>query len=128
MEAYHITKTAHTRGARQVGKTYLLKSLGAKHYRNTVYVNFDNLDSDIRQLFEGAINYHRSGYSITCSRYTPRHEKKRILKQAAYRAFLDTPRKLSGAMLSHTVYLACSNVTEGMFILNTSNRYLINVR
>lgn len=46
-------------GARQVGKTYLLKSFGAEQYKNTVYVNFDNLDPDISQLFEGAINPSR---------------------------------------------------------------------
>ena len=42
-------------GARQVGKTYLLKAFGSEQYKNTVYINFDNIDPDIRQLFEGAI-------------------------------------------------------------------------
>ncbi len=46
-------------GARQVGKTYLLQSFGAEHYKNTVYVNFDNLDPDTRKLFEGAIEPSR---------------------------------------------------------------------
>ena len=42
-------------GARQVGKTYLLKAFGSEQYKNTVYINFDNIDPDIQQLFEGAI-------------------------------------------------------------------------
>lgn len=29
-------------GARQVGKTWLLKEFGDKHYKNTAYLNFDN--------------------------------------------------------------------------------------
>lgn len=46
-------------GARQVGKTYLLQSFGKKHYRNTVYVNFDNADPDIQELFGGAVQPSR---------------------------------------------------------------------
>ena len=46
-------------GARQVGKTYLLKAFGKEHFNETVYVNFDNLDKDIEQLFDGAIDPKR---------------------------------------------------------------------
>ena len=30
------------RGARQVGKTWLMKEFGKTNYANTVYINFDN--------------------------------------------------------------------------------------
>ena len=33
------------KGARQVGKTWLMKEFGRKYYQNTVYVNFDNADN-----------------------------------------------------------------------------------
>jgi predicted AAA+ superfamily ATPase len=46
-------------GARQVGKTYLLKSFGASYYKNTVYVNFDNLETDVQELFMGAVQPSR---------------------------------------------------------------------
>jgi predicted AAA+ superfamily ATPase len=46
-------------GARQVGKTYLLKHFGQEYYENTVYINFDNPDSDITELFSGQINPSR---------------------------------------------------------------------
>ena len=39
-------------GARQVGKTWLLKEFGRQHYRNCAYVNFDLLPS-AKQIFEG---------------------------------------------------------------------------
>ena len=47
------------RGARQVGKTWIMKEFGRLHYENTIYINFDNnermkqvfsLDMDIRRI------------------------------------------------------------------------------
>ena len=29
-------------GARQVGKTWIMKEFGARYFKNTVYINFDN--------------------------------------------------------------------------------------
>lgn len=46
-------------GARQVGKTYLLKQFGESCYENTVYVNFDRLEPDIERLFSGSIEPSR---------------------------------------------------------------------
>ncbi len=39
------------RGARQVGKTWLLREFGREHYRQTVYVNFEEA-SELRGIFE----------------------------------------------------------------------------
>jgi predicted AAA+ superfamily ATPase len=38
------------KGARQVGKTFLMKSFGEQYYKNVVYVNFDN-DLAVKELF-----------------------------------------------------------------------------
>lgn len=38
-------------GARQVGKTWLMQEFGRKHYKNVVYVSFDN-DEEMRASFE----------------------------------------------------------------------------
>ncbi len=47
-------------GARQVGKTWIMKEFGARFYENTVYINFDNnkamkdvfdLDFDLKRIF-----------------------------------------------------------------------------
>ena len=38
-------------GARQVGKTWLMKEFGANAYKDTVYINFDSNDT-MRALFE----------------------------------------------------------------------------
>lgn len=46
-------------GARQVGKTYLLRQFGREQYEHVVYVNFDRLDPDIAELFAGAIQPSR---------------------------------------------------------------------
>lgn len=46
------------RGARQVGKTWLMKEFGAKEYENVVYVNFDNNERMIK-LFEGCLEIER---------------------------------------------------------------------
>jgi len=38
------------RGARQVGKTWIMKEFGRLHYKNTVYINFDN-NERMKQVF-----------------------------------------------------------------------------
>lgn len=45
-------------GARQVGKTWLMKEFGRTEYTSTVYVNFDQ-DINAAGLFEGSINPDR---------------------------------------------------------------------
>jgi len=39
------------RGARQVGKTWLMQELGKTHFQNTAYINFDN-SSRMKSLFD----------------------------------------------------------------------------
>jgi hypothetical protein len=46
------------RGARQVGKTWLMKEFGASEYENVVYVNFDN-NERMSNLFEGNLEVDR---------------------------------------------------------------------
>lgn len=46
------------RGARQVGKTWLMKTFGAEAYENTVYINFDN-NRPIKELFSGDFRIER---------------------------------------------------------------------
>jgi predicted AAA+ superfamily ATPase len=47
----HRKKPIIINGARQVGKTWLLKEFGAQHFDNVAYVNFDN-NAAMRALFE----------------------------------------------------------------------------
>lgn len=62
------------RGARQVGKTWLMKEFGKKHYTNFAYINLDN-NSRMEQLFSGDLNIDRiiqglkleSGVNITAN-------------------------------------------------------------
>ena len=46
------------RGARQVGKTWIMKEFGNKYYQNIAYINFDR-NTRIEQLFSGAMNIER---------------------------------------------------------------------
>lgn len=46
------------RGARQVGKTWLMKEFGKKYYKNFVYLNFDEED-ELKSIFEANKNPHR---------------------------------------------------------------------
>lgn len=46
------------RGARQVGKTWLMKEFGKAAYKETVYVSFDN-NSRMQALFDGDLNVER---------------------------------------------------------------------
>ena len=60
------------RGARQVGKTWLMKEFGKKNYKNFAYINFDR-NTRMEQLFSGDLNIERiiqglkieSGVNIT---------------------------------------------------------------
>ncbi len=46
------------RGARQVGKTWLMKAFGAAAYQDVVYINFDN-NLRMKQLFDGNLEIER---------------------------------------------------------------------
>ena len=46
------------RGARQVGKTWLMKEFGKKNYEKYAYINFEN-NSRMQQLFQGDIEINR---------------------------------------------------------------------
>lgn len=46
------------RGARQVGKTWLMKEFGNLHFKHVAYINFDN-NERMNILFEGDYNIHR---------------------------------------------------------------------
>lgn len=46
------------RGARQVGKTWLMREFGRVNYKNVVYVNFDN-DAIMRELFASDMRIDR---------------------------------------------------------------------
>jgi predicted AAA+ superfamily ATPase len=46
------------RGARQVGKTWLMKEFGEQYYENSVYISFDN-NQRIRELFTADLNIER---------------------------------------------------------------------
>ena len=46
------------RGARQVGKTWLMKEFGKTHFENTAYINFDN-NERMKNLFDGDYDISR---------------------------------------------------------------------
>ncbi len=46
------------RGARQVGKTWLMKEFGKAHFDHTVYINFDG-NVRMKELFTGDMDIHR---------------------------------------------------------------------
>ena len=46
------------RGARQVGKTWLMKEFGRTCFANVAYVNFDS-NTRMKQVFEGELNIER---------------------------------------------------------------------
>lgn len=46
-------------GARQVGKTWLLKDFGKRHFKNVAYINFQNPSRELIALFNGSIEPKR---------------------------------------------------------------------
>jgi len=51
-----VRKPLLLEGARQVGKTYLLKDFGSRYFKNVAYVNFQNPSTEIIDLFSGSID------------------------------------------------------------------------
>ncbi len=52
------------RGARQVGKTWLMKEFGRTCFENVAYVNFDS-NTRMQQVFEGEISIERIVLAIS---------------------------------------------------------------
>lgn len=46
-------------GARQVGKTYLLKDFGKRYFKNIAYINFQNPSAELIDFFNGSIDPKR---------------------------------------------------------------------
>ena len=46
------------KGARQVGKTWILQEFGKKYFKDTLYINFENA-GDVKDLFDGNIEPKR---------------------------------------------------------------------
>ena len=61
-------------GARQIGKTYILKEFGEKNYKNTVYINFE-ADRRASLIFEDDID------AKSIIRKLERHKKTKILPE-----------------------------------------------
>lgn len=57
-KAKKCRKPLMIRGARQVGKTWLMREFGAAAYKNVVYINFDN-NERMKNLFEGSLEVER---------------------------------------------------------------------
>jgi predicted AAA+ superfamily ATPase len=47
------------KGARQVGKTYLLNEFGRRHYKNVVRINMEKASNEIRSLFDNSLDPQR---------------------------------------------------------------------
>lgn len=58
------------RGARQVGKTWVLKDFGAKHYRNVVHVDFER-QPEFRQFFESTLDPQRIVQNLAMATGSP---------------------------------------------------------
>jgi len=52
------------RGARQVGKTWIMKTFGQQYFEKTAYVNFDN-NARMKQVFEGDLDIERLVLAIS---------------------------------------------------------------
>ena len=63
------------RGARQVGKTWLMKAFGAEAFKSTAYINFDNNDA-MKAVFEGDFSIPRliAALQVECGHTIRPHE------------------------------------------------------
>lgn len=85
------------RGARQVGKTWIMKTFGQQYFEKTAYVNFDN-NARMKQVFEGDLDIERLVLAISAETgvYQDFKGNPRIRKQSRCSYFFSPPtlRKL----------------------------------
>ncbi|MCR5623536.1 MAG: ATP-binding protein [Treponema sp.] len=79
------------RGARQVGKTWVMKEFGRRCFKNTAYVNFDN-NSAMRQLFEGDFDIPRLVLAISAQTGVPIRPEETLI---VFDELQEVPRALS---------------------------------
>ena len=88
-------------GARQVGKTWLMREFGKQEYENTAYINFDknelmrqlfSKDMDVRRLLQGLelesgtrIKPHETLVIFDEIQENPRSEERRVGKECRSR-------------------------------------------
>lgn len=66
------------RGARQVGKTHLIKSFGAREYESVAYLNFED-DRNLHHFFESSLKPERILDKLRIYLDTPIEERKTLL-------------------------------------------------
>ena len=81
-ELYEWKKSANRKpliieGARQVGKTWLMKEFGKQAYDKTVYINFDS-NSRMAELFSSDLEIGRIKMCIRDSEKRSRHRGRRF--------------------------------------------------
>lgn len=65
-------------GARQVGKTWLLKEFGKRFYKNTAYFNFDE-NPQLKEFFQTTKNPQRIISNLALASGGPIHEKETLI-------------------------------------------------
>lgn len=65
-------------GARQVGKTWIMKEFGRLHYENTVYISFYN-NSRMRRIFDDDYDVHRIISAIEINLHVTIHPDRSLL-------------------------------------------------
>lgn len=66
------------KGARQVGKTWLMKEFGRTHFKHTAYVNFDN-NKNMANVFEGDYDIERILMAINIETGVKIHPKETLI-------------------------------------------------
>lgn len=79
-------------GARQVGKTWLMKNLGTRHFDNFIYLNFEK-DQSLKSLFESDLNIAHIVNTIATISNQTIHDGKTLL-------ILDEIQEAPGALTS----------------------------
>ena len=69
----HGRKPLILEGARQVGKTWLLKEFGRKYFKDVCYINFEQSDV-LEEIFAGDLRSEERRVGKECrSRWSPYH-------------------------------------------------------
>ena len=79
------------RGARQVGKTWVMKEFGRRCFKNMAYVNFDN-NSAMKQIFDGDFDIPRLVLALSAQTGVPIRPEETLI---VFDELQEVPRALS---------------------------------
>lgn len=100
------------RGARQVGKTWIMKTFGQQYFEKTAYVNFDN-NARMKQVFEGDLDIERLVLAISAETGVSIEAENTLI---IFDEIQEVPKALTSLKYFHEMHLSMQLLQQDHFL------------